>query len=152
MSIPGSHREGRLPDATKEAFSTDEEGCRWYRSGDLAQYDPGDDVYRIVGRIKEVIITGGFNVYPAEVEAAIEGFANVRACAVVGKPDAARGEVPVAFVEAAGALDAEALLAELRKRIASFKLPKEVRVVETLPRNAMGKLDKPALRALLGQT
>ena len=80
----------------------------------------------------------------------------VRACAVVGKPDAARGELPVAFVEAdspfdeAGpSLDAGAITAVLRERLASFKVPKEIRFVESLPRNAMGKIDKPALRKML---
>jgi acyl-CoA synthetase (AMP-forming)/AMP-acid ligase II len=137
------------PDASAEAFSVDAEGTHWYRSGDLARYDAEGSVYRIVGRIKEVIVTGGFNVYPREVEDAIETFPGVRACAVVGKPDPARGELPVAFIETDGALDADALLATLRERIASFKIPKELRRIERLPRNAMGKLDKSALRAML---
>jgi malonyl-CoA/methylmalonyl-CoA synthetase len=136
-----------LPEATREAFVTDEDATRWYRSGDLASYD--GDVYRIVGRIKEVIISGGFNIYPREVEDAVEAFAGVAACAVVGRPDPARGELPVAFVELNGPCDLEAMQAALRAQLASFKVPKEIRVVETLPRNAMGKLDKPSLRALL---
>jgi malonyl-CoA/methylmalonyl-CoA synthetase len=139
----------RQSDATAAAFSTDAQGTRWYRSGDLAQYDCEAGVYRIVGRIKDVIISGGFNIYPAEVEAALERFPSVRACAVVGKPDAARGEVPVAFVEADARLDVEAVLSALRSQLASFKVPKEIRILEALPRNAMGKLDKPALRASL---
>jgi malonyl-CoA/methylmalonyl-CoA synthetase len=139
----------RQPDATAAAFSTDAQGTRWYRSGDLAQYDSENGVYRIVGRIKDVIISGGFNVYPAEVEAALERFPKVRACAVVGKPDAARGELPVAFVEADPSLDIEAALTALRAQLASFKVPKEIRIVQRLPRNAMGKLDKPALRSRL---
>jgi malonyl-CoA/methylmalonyl-CoA synthetase len=134
------------PDATAAAFATDSSGTRWYRSGDLAQYDAEAEVYRIVGRIKDVIITGGFNVYPAEVEAAIESFPSVRACAVVGKPDEARGEIPVAFVEAGADLDVENVLAGLRAKLAGFKVPKEICIVEALPRNAMGKVDKPALR------
>jgi malonyl-CoA/methylmalonyl-CoA synthetase len=138
-------------DATESAFSTDDEGTRWYRSGDLAIYDTSNDVYRIVGRIKELIITAGFNVYPREVETAIEGYAGVRACAVVGKPDAARGELPIAFIESDGGVDPSALDAWLRERLASFKVPKEIHVVEQLPRNAMGKLDKPALRTLASE-
>jgi acyl-CoA synthetase (AMP-forming)/AMP-acid ligase II len=137
------------PEATAAAFSTDDEGTRWYHSGDLATYDKINDVYRIVGRLKELIITGGFNVYPREVETTIETYAGVRACAVIGKPDAARGELPVAFIEADGSVDSAALDSWLRERLASFKVPKEIRVVERLPRNAMGKLDKPALRKLL---
>jgi malonyl-CoA/methylmalonyl-CoA synthetase len=137
-----------LPQASLEAFAVDGDGTRWYRSGDLAEYDAANDVYRIVGRIKELIITGGFNVYPREVEDALERLAGVRACAVIGKPDAARGELPIAFVETDGFVDPEALLLLLRSQLASFKIPKEIRIVEALPRNAMGKLDKPALRRL----
>jgi len=134
------------PEATQAAFVADPSGERWYRSGDLARYDSEHDVYRIVGRIKEMIVTGGFNVYPREVEDAIEGLAGVRACAVVAKRDAARGEIPVAFVEGDERLDAGAIVAALRELLASFKIPKEIRFVESLPRNAMGKVDKPALR------
>ncbi len=137
------------PQETAASFAVDNDGTRWYRSGDLAQYDAGDDVYRIVGRIKELIITGGFNVYPREVEDALERLEGVRACAVVGKPDSARGELPIAFVEIEGFVDTEALLILLRSQLASFKIPKEIRVLDALPRNAMGKLDKPALRRLL---
>jgi len=137
------------PHETRDAFAVDAEGTRWYRSGDLAEYDAGEGVYRIVGRLKELIITGGFNVYPREVEDAMEQLDGVRACAVLGKPDAARGELPVAFIEAAEGVDTEHLLQLLRQRLASFKIPKEIRVLDALPRNAMGKLDKPALRKLL---
>lgn len=137
------------PAATAEAFFTDDAGTRWYRSGDIARYDPERDVYSIVGRIKEVVISGGFNVYPREVEDAIEAFPGVEACAVIGKPDPIRGEVPIAFVEAVASLDVEALLAALRERLASFKIPKEIRVLDRLPRNAMGKVNKPALKTLL---
>lgn len=140
----------KRPDETAAAFSTDDEGTRWYRSGDLASYDTANDVYRIVGRIKELIITAGFNVYPREVETTMEEYAGVRACAVIGKPDLARGELPVAFIETDGNVDTAALDAWLRERLASFKVPKEICVVERLPRNAMGKLDKPALKRSLG--
>jgi len=139
----------KRPDATAEAFSIDADGTRWYRSGDLAAYDAPDDVYRISGRIKELIVTGGFNVYPREVETTIEAYGGVRACAVVGKPDAARGELPIAFIETEAAVDVAALDAWLRERLASFKVPKEIRIVEQLPRNAMGKLDKPTLKTML---
>lgn len=139
----------KRPEATAAAFATDDEGTRWYRSGDLAAYDPANDVYRIVGRIKELIISAGFNVYPREVETTIEEYDGVRACAVIGKPDTDRGELPIAFIEIEGNVDTAALDAWLRERLASFKIPKEIRVVEQLPRNAMGKLDKPALKTLL---
>ncbi|HTU83170.1 MAG TPA: AMP-binding protein [Candidatus Acidoferrales bacterium] len=137
----------RRPQDTADAFVADGDGRRWYRSGDLARYDAEHDVYSIAGRIKELIITGGFNVYPREIENAIEAFDGVRACAVIGKPDAARGELPVAFVEAEPPFDGAVVLDALRGRLASFKIPKEIHVVDELPRNAMGKLDKPALRA-----
>jgi len=74
--------------------------------------------------------------------------AGIRASAVVGVPDAARGEMPVAFVEADGPLDVEALRAALGLRLASFKVPREFRVVESLPRNALGKVEKHRLREL----
>jgi malonyl-CoA/methylmalonyl-CoA synthetase len=137
------------PEDTAAAFAVDNDGTHWYRSGDLAQYDAGEDVYRIVGRIKELIITGGFNVYPREVEDALERLEGVTACAVIGKPDPARGELPVAFIETEGYVDTEALQILLSSQLASFKIPKEIHILELLPRNAMGKLDKPALRKLL---
>jgi malonyl-CoA/methylmalonyl-CoA synthetase len=138
-------------EATAAVFATDREGVRWYRSGDLSRYDAEQDVFQIVGRLKELIITGGFNVYPREIEEEIEQFPGVRACAVVGQPDAARGELPVAFIEADEGFDSEALLATLRERLASFKIPKSVNVIAALPRNALGKIEKPRLRAQLGE-
>lgn len=137
----------RNPTATGAAFAIDAEGTRWYRSGDLAQYDEDAQVYRIVGRLKELIISGGFNIYPLEVENEIDRHPAVRASAVVGVPDGARGEVAVAFVEAEAGFDADALLTALRERLASFKVPKSVRVVDVLPRNAMGKIEKAKLIA-----
>jgi malonyl-CoA/methylmalonyl-CoA synthetase len=139
----------QMPEASASAFALDADGTRWYRSGDLGRYDPERDVYSIVGRLKELIITGGFNVYPREIEDEIERFPGVRAAAVIGMPDAARGELPVAFVEADARFEAEALLADLREKLASFKVPKTVRVLPALPRNAMGKIEKTRLRELL---
>jgi malonyl-CoA/methylmalonyl-CoA synthetase len=136
-------------DATAAAFLTDAEGMRWYRSGDLATYDLEQRVYRIVGRLKELIITGGFNVYPREIEIEIDQFPAVKASAVVGLPDRTRGELPVAFVEAHEGFDPEALLDHLRGRVASFKVPKQIIVIEALPRNALGKIEKHRLRERL---
>lgn len=133
-------------EATAAAFDVGADGTRWYRTGDLARYDSEHGVYRIVGRIKELIISGGFNIYPREIEDEIERYAGVRACAVVGIPDAARGELPVAFVECDPGFDADALLAHLRSSVASFKIPKAVHVVDNLPRNALGKIEKQRLR------
>ncbi|GAC1559539.1 MAG: acyl-CoA synthetase [Vulcanimicrobiaceae bacterium] len=134
----------RDPQATEAAFFV-ADGERWYRTGDLASFDC-ERGYRIVGRTKELIISGGFNVYPREIEDELLTLDGVRAAAVVGIVDPARGELPLAFVEAAAGLDCEAVLATLRTRLASFKVPKRIEVVDELPRNAMGKVDKPRLR------
>ncbi len=141
----------RSPEATAAAFVVDADGTRWYRSGDLAAYDPERQVYRIVGRLKDLIVSGGFNVYPLEVENEIDRFPGVRASAVVGAADAARGEIVVAFIETEpdASFDAGKLDAWLRLRVASFKVPKRVHVIDALPRNALGKIEKTKLRALL---
>jgi malonyl-CoA/methylmalonyl-CoA synthetase len=139
------------PEGTAAAFFVDDAGVRWYRSGDLATYDP-ERGYAIVGRTKELIITGGFNVYPREVEDELLRLPGIRASAVVGRPDDARGEVPVAFVECDDPFDSAAVQAELRTRLASFKVPKAILRIAELPRNAMGKVDKPQLRAMLAQS
>lgn len=134
--------------ATAAAFFLDATGRRWYRSGDLATFDP-ERGYSIVGRTKELIISGGFNIYPREIEDELLLFPGVHAAAVIGRSDAARGELPVAFLEADPSVDFEALEASLRKRLASFKVPRALYRTEALPRNAMGKVDKPMLRTLL---
>lgn len=138
------------PAATDAAFRRDARGRRWYRSGDLATFDP-ERGYAINGRLKELVISGGFNVYPIEVETELLRIPGIRAAAVVGEPDPARGEVPVAFVEVDEGFDAEAALALVRERLASFKVPKRLYPIDALPRNAMGKVEKPRLRELLAQ-
>jgi malonyl-CoA/methylmalonyl-CoA synthetase len=139
------------PAATEAAFVTGADGVRWYKSGDLATYDTEHDVYRIVGRLKELIITGGFNVYPLEVENELNRLPGIIASAVVGQPDAARGELPVAFVEVDRPVDTEALRLALGERLASFKIPREIHILEALPRNAMGKIEKHHLRRQLAE-
>jgi malonyl-CoA/methylmalonyl-CoA synthetase len=141
----------RNPAATEAAFAPDAAGRRWYRSGDLATFDP-ERGYVINGRLKELVITGGFNVYPIEVEDELLRLPGIRAAAVVGRPDAARGEVPVAFIECDPGFDPEAALAVLRERLASFKVPKALYPIDALPRNAMGKVEKPRLREQLAAT
>ncbi|HEY0614590.1 MAG TPA: AMP-binding protein [Candidatus Elarobacter sp.] len=136
--------------ASAAAFVTDERGRRWYKSGDLATFDP-ERGYVINGRLKELVISGGFNVYPIEVEDELLRIPGIRAAAVVGQPDAARGEIPVAFVETGEGFDADATLATLRERLASFKVPKRLYPIAALPRNAMGKVEKPRLRELLAE-
>jgi malonyl-CoA/methylmalonyl-CoA synthetase len=134
------------PEAMADAF-VDFDGRRWFRSGDSMRFDPDDGVYVVMGRLKELIISGGFNVYPLEVEAEMRLYPGVRDAALVGVVDAARGEIPVAFIEADAGFDTEAFVAAMRERLASFKLPKAVRVVDALPRNAMGKVEKQRLKA-----
>jgi malonyl-CoA/methylmalonyl-CoA synthetase len=138
----------RDPQATAAAFIVESNGERWYRSGDLARYDAHFGVYRIVGRLKDLIISGGFNIYPLEVETEIDRFPGVRASAVVGVPDALRGERVVAYIEAETPFPERDLSAWLESRLASFKIPKHVVVVDELPRNALGKVEKTKLRAL----
>ncbi|HEY0394081.1 MAG TPA: AMP-binding protein [Candidatus Elarobacter sp.] len=136
--------------ASDAAFVTDAEGRRWYKSGDLASFDP-ERGYVINGRLKELVISGGFNVYPIEVEDELLRVPGIRAAAVVGQPDPARGEIPVAFVETDDGFDAETALATLRERLASFKVPKHLYPIAALPRNAMGKVEKPRLREILAE-
>ena len=140
----------RRPDATADAYIM-LDGRRWFRSGDLFRFDPAQGVYVVMGRLKELIISGGFNIYPLEVEAEMRLQAGVRDVALVAMPDPARGELPVAFVEAESGFDSEVFVAALRERLASFKVPKAVHVVEALPRNAMGKVEKQRLIATFAQ-
>jgi malonyl-CoA/methylmalonyl-CoA synthetase len=133
----------RDAEATAAAFTAD----GWFRSGDLGSLDEAGYL-RIDGRRKELIITGGFNVYPRDVEEVLRGHPEVVDVAVVGVPDPEWGERVVACVVAAeGASDAAAgtLLAWTADRLAPYKRPREVRFVDELPRNAMGKVIRAAL-------
>lgn len=123
-------------------------GDGWFRTGDLLSRD-ADGFFTVRGRIKDMFISGGENVYPPEVEAAIADLPGVAQVAVVGVPDARWGEVGMAFVAPApGAeLGASQLLAGLTGRLARYKIPKHVRVQPELPLTASGKLDRVALRA-----
>jgi malonyl-CoA/methylmalonyl-CoA synthetase len=115
----------------------------WFRSGDLGRIDPSDGYLQITGRAKELIITGGMNVYPREVEHALEEHASVAAAAVVGVPSERWGEEVVAAVVPAGpggAVDAQELITFARSLLAPYKCPKRVVVVSELPRNALGKV------------
>jgi malonyl-CoA/methylmalonyl-CoA synthetase len=122
-------------------------GDSWFRTGDLGRADP-DGYLRIVGRSKELIITGGFNVYPRDVEEVLRDHPGVVDVAVVGVPDPEWGERVVACVVTADAADeaaAAALLEWAAERVAPYKRPREVRFVDELPRNAMGKVVRAAL-------
>ena len=102
----------------------------------------------IVGRSKDLIISGGFNVYPAEIESTLNDMASVAESAVIGVPHPDFGEAVVAVVVArpGSTPDANALITELKSKIANFKVPKHVFVVVELPRNTMGKVQKNLLR------
>ena len=125
----------------------------WFHSGDLGQRAE-DGCITIVGRSKDMIISGGENIYPAEIENQLVTLPGVAESAVVGVADARWGEVPVAVLvrsaDAAGqALNAEAVLAHLQSRIARFKLPRRVVFMDSLPKSALGKVLKPQLQSLL---
>jgi len=137
----------RDPEKTAAAFVADGAGRKWFRTGDLARRDPETGYVTLLGRSRELILRGGLNVYPREVEEVLEALPGVAEAAVVGRPDLEYGEVPVAFVVPAdGAAPEEAaLLAGCRERLAAFKVPVAVRFVEVLPRNALGKVQKHRL-------
>jgi fatty-acyl-CoA synthase len=132
----------RNPEATAEVLRDG-----WLHTGDVAEVD-GDGCYRIRGRLKDMYISGGENVYPAEVEGVLHEHASVAHAAVVGMPDARWGEAGVAFVVAKEAVSEDVLLAHCRERLAKFKVPKRVRFVDALPMSAMSKVLKEDLRVL----
>jgi malonyl-CoA/methylmalonyl-CoA synthetase len=134
----------QMPEKTKEEFTAD----GFFKTGDVGKVG-ADGYVTIVGRSKDLIISGGYNVYPAEIEGYINAMDGVAESAVVGVPDADFGEVGVAVVIAkpGAQLDAAAILAQLKTMLANFKIPKRCFVVAELPRNAMGKVQKNVLRA-----
>lgn len=129
----------RNPEATTAAFTE-----RWFRTGDLGERSP-DGYLTLRGRRTELIISGGFNIYPREVEDVLLEQPGVREAAVIGAPDERRGEVPVAYVVTDGAFDGEALRAACGAALASFKVPRSCVRVDSLPRNALGKVQKHLL-------
>lgn len=133
----------QMPDKTKEEFTAD----GWFKTGDVGKVDARGYV-TIVGRSKDLIISGGYNVYPAEIEGYLNDMPGVAESALVGVPHPDFGEVGVAVVvpKAGANLDAEALVATLKARLANFKIPKRCFVVPELPRNTMGKVQKNLLR------
>jgi acyl-CoA synthetase (AMP-forming)/AMP-acid ligase II len=130
----------RQPEATATAFTTD----GWFRTGDLAMQRP-DGRYRIVGRIKEMYKSGGYNVYPREVEDVLQAHADVVMAAVVGCPDARWQEVGVAYIVARPALNVVQLNSHCRARLANYKIPKRFVLCDALPLLPIGKVDKVEL-------
>ncbi|WP_210542295.1 malonyl-CoA synthase [Rhodoferax sp. PAMC 29310] len=133
----------RMPEANAKEFTAD----GWFKTGDVGKIS-AEGYVTIVGRSKDLIITGGYNVYPAEVEGYINDLPGVAESAVIGCPHADFGEGVVAVVvaKAGEKLNAEALLQAIKSQIANFKVPKHLFVVDELPRNVMGKVQKKALR------
>jgi malonyl-CoA/methylmalonyl-CoA synthetase len=129
-----------LPEANSTAFDSG-----WFRTGDIGAVDDG--YLRIVGRAKELIISGGYNVYPREVEDVLRTFPGVHDAAVVGTPSAEWGESVTAFVEAAETVDLDALAEHAAKQLAFYKRPRILERVDELPRNLLGKVVKDRLVA-----
>jgi malonyl-CoA/methylmalonyl-CoA synthetase len=137
----------RMPEKTREEFTED----GWFRTGDVGRWD-ANGYLSIVGRSKDLIITGGYNVYPKEIEGWLDEMDGVVESAVFGVPHPDFGEaVTAAVVAEPGARpDPEALIAALKGQIAHFKVPKRIHVVDQLPRNQMGKVQKNVLRSQYG--
>jgi len=133
----------RMPEKTKEEFTTD----GFFKTGDVGKIDERGYVV-IVGRSKDLIISGGYNVYPAEIEGYINDMAGVAESALVGVPHPDFGEVGVAVVIAkpGATVSGDAVIAALKAQLANFKIPKKCFVVDALPRNTMGKVQKNLLR------
>jgi long-chain acyl-CoA synthetase len=135
------------PAATREAITED----GWYRTGDAAYLDHEGYVY-LFDRFKDMIISGGENIYPAEIENVLNGHDAVAQVGVIGVPHEKWGETPIAFVvlSRGSTATAEELVAYVRRNLATYKSPSAIKFVETLPRNASGKLLKQELRRLYG--
>ena len=141
----------RMPEKTKEEFTKD----GWFKTGDVGRWGGEtsagkvpDSYLCIVGRSKDLIISGGYNVYPKEIESFIDDMAGVDESAVIGIPHPDFGEAVLAVVvgKQGVKLNPESMIADLKGKIANFKVPKRIVVVSELPRNAMGKVQKNVLR------
>jgi malonyl-CoA/methylmalonyl-CoA synthetase len=132
-----------MPDKTAESFTPD----GWFKTGDVGRFDESGHLF-LVGRAKDLIISGGFNVYPAEVETELDNMPGVAESAVVGVPHPDFGEGVLAVVVALPGvtLDGPALIAQLKQQLAGYKVPKRIVQADELPRNAMGKVQKNLLR------
>jgi acyl-CoA synthetase (AMP-forming)/AMP-acid ligase II len=140
---------GYIGDSAASAAAVDPDG--WLHTGDIGVFD-GDGNLKITDRLKDMFIVGGFNAYPAEIENMLMEHPTVGQAAVVGVPDPRLGEVATAFVvpRAGATIDGPALIAWCRERMANYKVPRSVQVVDTLPLNASGKVLKYVLRERAG--
>ncbi|MEO5924854.1 MAG: AMP-binding protein [Bryobacteraceae bacterium] len=134
----------RRDEATRNAFAHDEKGA-WFKTGDLC-IRSADGYHTLCGRRSDLIISGGFNIYPREIEEFLMEQPGIAEAAVAGEAHPVRGEVPVAFlVLRDGPVDTAALDAVCRQNLASFKIPRRFQIVDKLPRNALGKVQKHLL-------
>ncbi|MGH3968502.1 MAG: 3-((3aS,4S,7aS)-7a-methyl-1,5-dioxo-octahydro-1H-inden-4-yl)propanoate--CoA ligase FadD3, partial [Mycobacterium sp.] len=138
---------GYLDDPEATAAAIDADG--WLHTGDIGKLDAAGNL-QITDRLKDMYICGGFNVYPAEVEQVLARLDGVLDAAVIGVPDERLGEVGRAFLvtRSGCSLDEQAVIGYVREHLANFKAPRSVRFVDTLPRNAGGKVVKPLLREM----
>ncbi|OZA31662.1 MAG: malonyl-CoA synthase, partial [Polynucleobacter sp. 17-46-58] len=141
----------RMPEKTAEEFTKD----GWFKTGDVGRWGGSanggkapNDYLCIVGRSKDLIISGGYNVYPKEIESFIDDMEGVDESAVIGIPHPDFGEAVMAVVvpKPGAKLDSQAMITSLKSQIANFKVPKRLEIVSDLPRNAMGKVQKNILR------
>mgnify|MGYP001159193241 FL=1 len=138
------HGYDEMPDVNEQVFKDG-----WFHTGDLGYLDEDGFLY-VVDRRSDLIISGGENIYPSEVEQVLMAYPGVKEAAVVGKRDARWGEVPVAFVVAKDAIAEDALIEFVRRKIASYKAPREIIFVDRLPRNASNKIMRRRLKEQLG--
>ncbi|MGQ0577551.1 MAG: AMP-binding protein [Betaproteobacteria bacterium] len=133
----------RMPEKTREEFTVD----GYFRTGDVGVFD-GDGYLSIVGRAKDLIISGGYNVYPREIELVLDAIPGVAESAVIGVPHPDFGVAVTAIVvtQRDARLDSAAIIGAVKKSLANYKVPKAVHFVDDLPRNAMGKVQKALLR------
>ncbi len=134
-----------LAEASAAAEWHSADGLRFIRTGDIGRFD-ADGFLTLIDRKKDLIISGGFNVYPSDLEGVVEGLPGVREAAVVGVPSERWGETPVAFVTVEGPADAAALLAAANARLGAMQRLADLRVVDVLPRSEIGKVQKRELR------
>jgi malonyl-CoA/methylmalonyl-CoA synthetase len=133
-----------MPEKTAQEFTED----GFFKTGDLGKFDQ-DGYLSIVGRSKDLIISGGYNIYPKEIELILDAVPGVVESAVIGLPHKDFGEAVCAVLVCRHAIDTDQLIAALKTQIANFKVPKKIVVVDELPRNAMGKVQKNLLRDTL---